>query len=88
MNEDELQRKRKEFRDQEVMGKINEYSAANQYRHQVLKTNYTYKRVDKRFGKVGWTLIGTQAMFLVLFCFLFIFSYIPATKKIVSMVMP
>lgn len=88
MTEEELQRKRQDFRDQEVAGKISQYSEVAEYRQQVLKTNYTIKTVDKSFGKMGWFLIATQATCLLFFCGLFIFSYIPHTKKIVSMVMP
>jgi hypothetical protein len=88
MTEDELQKKRQEFRDQEVSNKISHYSAASDYRHQVLKSNYTSRKVDKKFGKMGWLIIGTQATCLLFFCTLFFFSYIPHTKKIVSMVMP
>jgi len=88
MTEDELQRKRQEFRDQEVAGKITQYSVVAEYRQQVLKSNYTVKTVDKSFGKMGWFIIATQATCLLFFCSLFIFSYIPHTKKIVSMVMP
>ena len=56
MTEDELQKKRKEYRNQEVANKISEYSSgsAAEYRHQVIKTNYTYKKVDKSFGKMGF----------------------------------
>ena len=88
MTEDELKKKRQEFRDQEVAGKISSYSEVVEYRQQVLKSNYTIKIVDRRFGKMGWFLILTQATCLLFFCSLFIFSYIPHTKKIVSMVMP
>lgn len=88
MTEDELQQKRQEFRDQEVAGKISKYNVVSEYRQQVLKANYTVKTVDKRFGKVGWFLIITQATCLLFFCSLFVFSYIPHTKKIVSIVMP
>ena len=88
MTEDELKKKRQEFRDQEVAGKISSYSEVTEYRQQVLRTNYTTKIVDRRFGKMGWFLILTQATCLLFFCSLFIFSYIPHTKKIVSMVMP
>jgi hypothetical protein len=90
MTEDELNKKRQDFRDQEVMNKISQYSNSHtlEYRHQVIKTNYTYKRVDKRIGKMGFVIIGSQALFLVLFSALFVFSYIPHTKKIVTMVMP
>lgn len=88
MTENELHKKRKEFRDQEVMNKISEYSAAAEYRHQTLKANYTHKTVDKRIGKWGWFLVVTQATFLVFFSFMFVFSYIPHTKFIVSKIMP
>ena len=90
MTEDELQKKRQEYRNQEVANKISSYSTstASEYRHQVIKTNYTYKKVDKRVGKMGLFLIISQATFLVLFSTLFVFSYIPHTKKIVAMVLP
>lgn len=90
MTEQELQQKRQEFRDQEVMNKISHYSSSStvEYRTQVLKSNYTYKKVDKSLGKMGWFLVVTQATFLIFFSTLFVFSYIPHTKKIVSMVMP
>lgn len=88
MTEEELQRKRQEYRDQEVMNKITEYSAASEFRQQTLKTNYTYKRVNKNIGPFGWTIVLSQAIFLFFFCLLFVFSYIPKTKFIVSMVMP
>lgn len=89
MTEEELQQRRREFRDQEVMNKINRYSTTTtEFRQQVLRTNYTYKTVDKSLGKMGWALVVTQATFLVLFSTLFVFSYIPHTKKIVAMVMP
>ena len=88
MTEEELQRKRQDFRDQEVAGKISQYSEVAEYRQQVLKTNYTVKIVDKSFGKMGWFIIATQATCLLFFCGLFVFSYIPHTKKIVTMVMP
>ena len=88
MTEDELQRKRAEYRDQEVNNKISQFSQVAEYRQQVIKANYTHKTVDKRFGKMGWFLVISQATFLIFFSTLFIFSYIPHTKKIVSMVMP
>ena len=88
MTEDELQKKRQEFRDQEVSNKISQYSAVSEYRQQVLKTNYTHKRVNKKFGKMGWFLIIVQGLTLMFFCGLFVCSYIPHTKKIVTMVMP
>jgi hypothetical protein len=88
MTENELQQKRKEYRDQEVMNKISEYSAASEYRQQTLKANYTHKIVDKRIGKLGWTIVVTQATFLVFFSLMFVFSYIPHTKFIVQKIMP
>jgi hypothetical protein len=90
MTEEELHRRRQEFRDQEVMTKIADYqsTSAVEFRQQTLKSNYTYRKVEKTFGKIGWSLIIVQAIFLVLFSFLFIFSYIPKTKFLVSMVMP
>lgn len=90
MTENELQQKRKEYRDQEVMNKISEFSTATsaEYRQQTLKTNYTYKRVDKRLGVWGWGLIVTQATCLVFFSVLFVCSYIPHTKFLVSKIMP
>lgn len=90
MTEEELHKRRQEFRDQEVMNKIADYqsSSAVEYRQQTLKSNYTFRRVEKSLGKFGWGLIIVQALFLVLFSFLFVFSYIPKTKFLVAMVMP
>lgn len=88
MTEEELQRKRQEFRDQEVMNKITEYGTAAEFRQQTLRTNYTVKRVEKKFGKIGWFLVIAQAVSLLFFCSLFVFSYVPKTKFIVTMVMP
>ncbi len=88
MTEEELQRKRAEYRDQEVSNKISQYSEVAEYRQQVLKSNYTSKTVDKSLGKMGWFLVLSHVTFLVFFCTLFVFSYIPHTKKIVAMVMP
>lgn len=88
MTEDELKKKRQEYRDQEVAGKISQYSEVAEYRQQTLKTNYTVKVVDRSFGKMGWFLIVTQATCLLFFSCLFVCSYIPHTKKIVTMVMP
>jgi len=90
MTEDELQKKRQEYRNQEVADKISKFStgSAAEYRHQVIKNNYTYKKVDKSFGKLGLAIVISQASFLVFFSVLFVFSYIPHTKKIVAMIMP
>lgn len=88
MTEEELHRRRQEFRDQEVMHKISEYSVAVEFRQQTLKANYTSRKVNKHLGKFGWTLVITQATFLVFFSFLFIFSFIPKTKFIVANILP
>jgi len=88
MTEEELNQKRQEFRDQEVMKKITEYGSASEYRQQTLKTNYTVRKVEKTFGKLGWGLIIVQAVSLTFFSLLFVFSYVPKTKFIVTMVMP
>ena len=88
MTEAELQKKREEYRNQEVMSKISEYSVAVEYRQQTLKANYTHKTVDTNIGKLGWTLVITQAVSLVFFAALFLFSFIPKTKFIVANIMP
>lgn len=88
MTEEELQRKRAEYRDQEVHNKISQYSQVADYRQQVLKVNYTYKKVDRSLGKMGWFLVASQATCLLFFTALFVLSYIPHTKKIVTMVLP
>jgi len=88
MTEEELNRRRQEFRDQEVMNKIADYSNAAEYRQQTLRTNYTVRKVQKTFGKFGWSLLIVQAVSLVFFSLLFVFSYVPKTKFIVTMVMP
>ena len=88
MTEDELQRKRAEFRDQEVNHQISQYSEVAEYRQAVIKSNYTHRTVDKSLTKMGWFLVLTHAVLLVFFCTLFVFSYIPQTKKIVTMVLP
>lgn len=88
MSEDELQKKRQEFRDQEVMNKITSYSSVTEYRQQVLKSNYTRRVVNREIGRTGKILIITQATFLALFSLLFVFSYIPHTKFIITKIMP
>jgi hypothetical protein len=88
MTEDELQRKRAEFRDTEIQNKIANLSSAEEYRQQTLKVNYTRKKVQIGLGKMGWTLIVGQATFLVFFSALFVISYIPKTKFIVAKLMP
>jgi hypothetical protein len=88
MTEDELKKKRQEFRDAEVEGKIADLSAGEEYRQQTLKANYTRKVVNRDLGKMGWSLVIGQATFLLFFSSLFILSYIPKTKFLVSKIMP
>jgi hypothetical protein len=88
MTEDELQRKRQEFRDTEIQNKIANLSSAEEYRQQTLKVNYTRRKVQIGLGKMGWTIIASQATFLVFFSALFVISYIPKTKFIVAKIMP
>jgi hypothetical protein len=88
MTEDELQKKRQEYRDSEVQNRIAHLSTAEEYRQQTLKTNYTRKQVQTTIGKFGWTLLISQATFLVFFTSLFVISYIPKTKFIVTKIFP
>ncbi|MDO9182610.1 MAG: hypothetical protein Q7U04_09385 [Bacteriovorax sp.] len=88
MTEDELQKKRQEFRDVEVQNRINQLSSADEYRQQTLKANYTRRVVKGDIGKMGWTLIIGQAAFLFLFSSLFLISYIPKTKFLVTKIFP
>jgi hypothetical protein len=88
MTEDELQKKRQEFRDAEVQDRISNLSSAEEYRQQTLKANYTRKVVKTSVGKMGWTLIIGQASFLLFFSTLFLISYVPKTKFIVMKIMP
>lgn len=88
MTEEELQQKRKEFRDQEVEKKIGQYTDASEYRQQSLKAHYTVKKVDARLGKAGLILVVIQGISLLFFSTLYIMSYIPSTKKVVTFVMP
>lgn len=88
MTEDELEKKRQEFRDNEVQNKISQFSSAEEFRQQTLKVNYTRRVVKGGIGKIGWTLIVSQATFLVFFSALFIISYIPKTKFLVTKVLP
>lgn len=88
MTEEELERKRQEFRDSEVRKKIEQFSNADEYRQATLKINYTRRKVNVRLGKIGWTLIVGQATFLVFFSALFIISYIPKTKFLVTKILP
>ncbi len=88
MTEDELQKKRQEFRDTEIQNKIANLSSDEEYRQQTLKANYTRRRVKGDFGKFGWSIIIGQATFLVFFSALFVISYIPKTKFIVAKILP
>jgi hypothetical protein len=90
MNEKELEKKRKEFRDGEIQKKISSYQSSDaiEYRESSLKTHYTYKRVDKNIGKFGKGLIIFQAVSLFLFCSLYVFTYIPKMSPFVSKVLP
>lgn len=88
MTEEELQRKRQEYRDSEVQNRISNLSSAEEYRQQTLKTNYTRRVVKTSLGKMGWTLILGQATFLLFFSTLFLISYIPKTKFLVTKILP
>lgn len=88
MTEEELQRKRQEYRDSEVQNRITNLSSAEEYRQQTLKTNYTRRVVKTSLGKMGWTLILGQATFLLFFSTLFLISYIPKTKFLVTKILP
>lgn len=88
MTEDELEKKRQEYRDTEVQNKITQLSSAEEFRQQTLKINYTRRVVKGGFGKIGWTLIVGQATFLVFFSALFVISYIPKTKFLVTKILP
>ncbi len=67
---------------------IHENSAALAYRQQSLRSYYTRRIIDIRVGPFGAVIIGTQALFLLFFCMLYIMSYIPITKPLVSLVLP
>ncbi|MGZ3789148.1 MAG: hypothetical protein ACXVLQ_11535 [Bacteriovorax sp.] len=88
MTEEELQQKRQEFRDSEIQNKITQLSSVEEYRQQTLKANYTHKTVQVGPGKIGWTIIIGQATFLVFFSALFVISYIPKTKFLVTKILP
>lgn len=88
MTEEELQERRKEFRDSEVRNTIANLSTAEEYRQQTLKANYTRKVVKLTIGKIGWSLIIGQATFLIFFSSLFIISFIPKTKFLVTKILP
>lgn len=92
MNEQELEQRRKEFRETEIQNKIASYSqhhvSASEFRQHTLKANYTYKKIDRTLGKFAKFLIIFQAVGLCFFSSLYVFSYIPKTKPLVAKVMP
>ncbi len=93
LSEQELESKRKEYRETELQNKIASYSSstfssASEFRQTTLKANYTHRKVDRRFPKYAWFLLITQALAITFYSSLYILSYIPKTKHIVSMVMP
>ncbi|MFA6236529.1 MAG: hypothetical protein WC635_04300 [Bacteriovorax sp.] len=88
MTEEELQKKRQEYRDSEVQSRIAQLSSAEEYRQQTLRVNYTRRVVKTTVGKLGWSIIIGQATFLVFFSTLFLISYIPKTKFLVSKILP
>jgi hypothetical protein len=90
MSDQELEQKRKEFRETEIQNKIESYSqvSAVEFRKNTLKHHYTYKKIDKHISKFAWVLIITQALSLTAFCTLYVASYIPKTKFLVTKVLP
>ena len=89
MTEDELQQKRKEYRNKEIEEKISEYSGgANEFRQQTLKQHYTHKSVDSKLPKIAWIIILSQATSIFFFSSLYICSYHPKAKIIVQKVFP
>jgi hypothetical protein len=92
MDESELDKKRKDFRDKEVQNKIAEYSTpqakADHYHEQTIKTHYTKRTVDRRLSKFAWFLVISQATSIIYFSSLYVFTYIPKTKAFVVKVLP
>jgi hypothetical protein len=92
VTEEELEQRRKEYRDSEVQSKITEYSAAgapvDAYHAQTLKSHYTKHKVDRKLSKIAWFLIISQASSIIFFSSLYVFTYIPKTKTIVTKVLP
>jgi hypothetical protein len=90
ISETDLETKRKEYRESEIQNKIESYSkvSAVEFRQHTLKSNYTRRVVDKRLPKVAWFLIITQAIGITYFSSLYVLSYIPKTKTLVTKVMP
>lgn len=75
-------------RDSELDSKIKKYTEV--YTNQKITiTTYGKTRTSSKVTKfLGWSIIGSHALALMFFSVLFILSYIPQTKNIVTMVMP
>lgn len=92
MTEEELQQKRQEFRDSEVQRKIDDFGGeveggsggASKAKAVATKKGPSKKSVPT----IGWTIIITQLTGLIFFCTLFLMSYIPKTKFLVTKIMP
>jgi hypothetical protein len=91
VTEEELAEKRKEFRDSEVQKKIDNFNEGGEDSKGGGKgqAKVVGKRPSKKdLSGFAWTLIISQAVGLVFFCSLFVMSYIPKTKFIVTKIMP
>ena len=90
MTEEELAEKRKEFRDSEVQKKIDNFNDGGEDpKAGGGQAKAIAKRPSKKdLGGFAWTLIISQAIGLVFFSSLFIMSYIPKTKFIVTKILP
>ena len=93
MTEEELAEKRKEFRDSEVQKKIDNFNDGGEDPKGGGGGQAQVKAVAKRpskkdLGGFAWTLIISQAIGLVFFSSLFVMSYIPKTKFIVTKILP
>jgi len=92
MTEEELQQKRQEFRDSEVQRKIDDLgedvaggsNGSSKTKAVAAKKGPSSKSVPT----IGWTIIITQLTGLIFFCTLFLMSYIPKTKYLVTKIMP
>ena len=89
MNEDELQQRRKDYRDQEVEDKISQYSVkTDAFRQETLKNHYTTHTIDRKLPKIGWFIVISHLASIVFFSSLYICTYIPKAKIIVTKVLP
>jgi hypothetical protein len=92
VTEEELAEKRKEFRDSEVQKKIDNFNEGGEDPKAgggQAQAKAVGKRPSKKdLGGFAWTLIISQAIGLVFFSSLFIMSYIPKTKFIVTKILP